>query len=83
MKTETPQTIYLKDYTPPAYLVDTVVLDVDIHTRQHHRHRHPGLSPQSLGRRGRPGAGWRHRAVSVAIDGRTLAAGEYTVAAEA
>ena len=30
MKTETPQTIYLKDYTPPAYLVDTVDLDVDI-----------------------------------------------------
>ena len=30
MKTDTPQTIYLKDYTPPAYLVDTVDLDVDI-----------------------------------------------------
>ena len=25
-----PQTIYLKDYTPPAYLVDTVDLDVAI-----------------------------------------------------
>ena len=24
MKTETPQTIYLKDYTPPAFKVDTV-----------------------------------------------------------
>ena len=30
MKTDTPQTIYLKDYTPPAYLVDTVELDIDI-----------------------------------------------------
>ena len=27
MKTDTPQTIYLKDYTPPAFLVDTVALD--------------------------------------------------------
>ena len=30
MKTDTPQTIYLKDYTPPAWLVDTVDLDVSI-----------------------------------------------------
>ena len=28
MKTATPQTIYLKDYTPPAYWIDTVDLDV-------------------------------------------------------
>ena len=27
MKTDTPQTIYLKDYTPPTFLVDTVDLD--------------------------------------------------------
>jgi aminopeptidase N len=32
MKTDTPQTIYLKDYTPPAYLVDTVDLDFSIET---------------------------------------------------
>lgn len=30
MKTDTPQTIYLKDYTPPAWLVDSVDLDVSI-----------------------------------------------------
>ena len=30
MKTDTPQTIHLKDYTPPAYLVDTVDLDFSI-----------------------------------------------------
>ncbi|MDE2599274.1 MAG: aminopeptidase N [Rhodocyclaceae bacterium] len=29
MKTETPQTIYLKDYTPPPFLVDTVDVDMD------------------------------------------------------
>jgi len=30
MKTDTPQTIYLKDYSVPAYLVDTVDLDFNI-----------------------------------------------------
>ena len=32
MKTDTPQTIYLKDYTPPAFLIDSVDLDFDIQT---------------------------------------------------
>ena len=31
MRTETPNAIYLKDYTPPAWLVDTVDLHVAIH----------------------------------------------------
>ena len=30
MKTDTPQTIYLKDYTPPAFLIDSVDLDIAI-----------------------------------------------------
>ncbi|MGB4854968.1 MAG: hypothetical protein WBP37_05445 [Candidatus Dechloromonas phosphoritropha] len=29
MKTDTPQTIYLKDYTAPALLIDTVDLDIE------------------------------------------------------
>ncbi len=32
MNTPAPQTIYLKDYTPPAYLIDTVDLDFSIET---------------------------------------------------
>ncbi len=32
MKTTTPQTVYLKDYTAPAYLIDTVDLDFTIET---------------------------------------------------
>ena len=32
MNTDTPQTIYLKDYTAPAWLIDTVDLDFDIQT---------------------------------------------------
>ena len=31
MRTETPQVIYLKDYTPPAWWIDTVDLHVAIH----------------------------------------------------
>ena len=31
MRTETPHAIYLKDYTPPAWLIDTVDLYVAIH----------------------------------------------------
>ena len=30
MKTDTPQTVHLKDYTAPAYLIDTVDLDFNI-----------------------------------------------------
>ncbi len=30
MTTESPQTIYLKDYTPPAFLIDTVDLDFSL-----------------------------------------------------
>ncbi len=32
MNSPAPQTIYLKDYTPPAYLIDTVDLDFSIET---------------------------------------------------
>jgi len=32
MKTTTPQTVYLKDYTAPAYLIDTVDLDFNVET---------------------------------------------------
>ena len=30
MKTRTPQTIYLKDYRPPQFLIDTVDLNIDL-----------------------------------------------------
>jgi aminopeptidase N len=30
MRTDTPQTIYRQDYTPPSYLVDTVELGFDL-----------------------------------------------------
>ena len=30
MKTQTPQTIYLKDYKPPEFLINTVDLQIDL-----------------------------------------------------
>ena len=30
MKTDTPKTIYRRDYTPPSYRIDTVDLDVTL-----------------------------------------------------
>ena len=54
MKTETPQTIYLKDYTAPAYLVDTVDLDISIETGATTvsatlaMHRNPDVAAQAL-----------------------------------
>ena len=31
MYTNTPQPIYLKDYLPPDYLIDTIALHIDLH----------------------------------------------------
>ena len=54
MKTDTPQTIYLKDYTPPAYFIDTVDLDFSIEsagtvvTATLAMRRNPALAAQPL-----------------------------------
>ncbi|MBL0353985.1 MAG: hypothetical protein IPP03_15505 [Dechloromonas sp.] len=54
MKTDTPPTIYLKDYTPPAFLVDTVDLDFVIEaggttvTATLTMRRNPAIAPQPL-----------------------------------
>ena len=54
MKTDTPQTVHLKDYTAPAYLVDTVELDFDIRpgatvvTTTLAMRRNPASAPQPL-----------------------------------
>lgn len=85
MRDAVAQTIRLADYTPPAFLVSTVALDVDIRdacatvraTLEVLRNpAHPeGVSPLVLD-------GRDLELVSVAIDGRQLAAGEYGVDAE-
>jgi len=80
MRDATPQTIHLKDYTPPAFLISTVDLDVDIRDSLATVHatlklaRNPargtGAGPLVLD-------GKDLELASVAIDGRALAASEY------
>jgi len=75
-------TIYLKDYTPPAFLIATVDLDIDLHEefarvraklviRRNPIAKDP-QAPLALD-------GDELELESVALDGRTLAPGEYTL----
>ena len=82
MRDPTPVTIHLKDYTPPAFLIATIDLDVDIQD-EFARVR------AKLAVKRNPAAKDRRAPLvldgdeveleSVAIDGRTLAAAEYTL----
>ena len=85
MREPTPLTIFLKDYTPPAFLVSTVDLHVDI--RADH-----ALVRAQLALSRNPAAtdpraplvlnGDELELLSVAIDGRQLGDGQYSVDAE-
>ncbi len=81
MKTDTPRTIYLKDYRPPDYLIDKVDLDFDLHpTRTRVRSRlsvRPNLAvkkpPLSLVLDGE-----QLELESVRLDGKALTTKDYT-----
>ncbi len=85
MREPAPKTIYLKDYTPPAFLISTIDLDVDI--REDH-----ALVRATLALARNPKAADAHaplvldgeqiELVSVALDGRALAPGEYVLGEE-
>jgi len=84
MRDPVPTPIHLKDYTPPAFLISTVELDIDL---EEDYARVRGV----LAVRRNPAAkrdaslvldGDELQLESVAIDGRTLAAGEYALDAE-
>jgi aminopeptidase N len=85
MREPAPKTIYLKDYTPPAFLISSIDLDVDI--REDH-----ALVRATLALARNPKAADAHaplvldgediELVSLALDGRTLAPGEYTLGEE-
>jgi len=85
MREPAPQTIYLKDYAPPPFLISTVALDVDI--RGDHALVRATLAvarnPKSADRLA-PLAldGEEIELQSVALDGRTLAPGEYVLGEE-
>ena len=85
MREPTPQTIHLKDYTPPAFVIATVDLDVDI--RDDHALVKAKLAmsrnPKSKDKRAPLVLnGDELELVSVAVDQRVLAAAEYSVDAE-
>ena len=77
MKTDTPQTIYLKDYTPPAFLIDTVDLDFVIEkdcttvTSTLAMRRNPNLAAQALVLDGE-----ELETLSVTVDGKKAAFSE-------
>ena len=80
MPTDTLQTIHLKDYTAPAYWVDTVELDIDIQagatvvTATQACRRNPAVPVQPLVLDGE-----ELETLSVAVDGQALAPSAYTV----
>ncbi len=74
MNTDTPQTVYLRDYTPPAFLVDTVDLDFVIEagattvSAALALRRNPARPPQPLVLDGE-----ELETLSVAVDGEKVA----------
>ena len=82
MRTETPQPIRLAEYQPPAFLIDEISLDFNLEpaaTRVKAR-----LAVLRNGEHAQPLRlnGERLKLISVAIDGRALPTGEYTIDAE-
>ena len=74
MKEAQPRAIHLKDYAPPAFLVETIELDVDIR-------EHDAIVKAKLAlRRNRPGPlvldGDELELVSVTLDGKRPLIGE-------
>jgi aminopeptidase N len=80
MRTDTPQTIYRKDYTAPSYLVDTVELGFDLdpaRTVVANRmtvRRNPASAQREIELYGED-----IELVSLRLNGKALAEGEYTV----
>ena len=77
-----PKTIHLKDYTPPAYLIDQVELDLDIHpgattvSATLKCRRNPLAASQALVLDGN-----ELETLSIALDGKTLGASDYALTA--
>src|SRR4051812_10353103 len=80
MREPQPKTIQLKDYAPPAFLVDRIELDVDI------REQDAVVKAKLAVKRHRPGPlqldGDELELVSVSLNGRTLDKNEFSVTAE-
>ncbi|MEM9256880.1 MAG: aminopeptidase N [Pseudomonadota bacterium] len=84
MRDANPKTIYLKDYEPPAFLIDRTELHVELY--EDHALVSSRLSlrrnPDYLGRPPLVLDGQELELVSVAVDDRTLSADEYSLNAQ-
>ncbi len=85
MREPTPKVIYLKDYTPPAFLISSIDLDVDI--RSDHAVVRSTLALARNPKAADANAplvldGEELELLSLALDGRPLAPEEYTLGAE-
>ncbi len=85
MKEAAPRTIYLKDYTPSAFLISSIDLEFDLHedhtevTSLLHVYRNPARSDHVADLRL---DGESIELASIALDGRALAPHEYAVDSE-
>ncbi|MCG6877446.1 MAG: aminopeptidase N [Betaproteobacteria bacterium] len=82
MRDPVPTVVHLEDYRPPAFLIPAVELDIDLH--EDHALVKARLEIRRNPAAGDPNAplsldGDELELVSVALDGRTLSAREYTV----
>jgi aminopeptidase N len=85
MRDPVPTTVHLKDYTPPAFLVRTVALDVALRDEDAEVRARLALERNPAARdRSAPLTldGDELELVSVALDGRTLTAADYTLEPE-
>ncbi len=86
MRDASPQTVYLKDYTPPEYLIDQVELDFDLDDQRTRVRAKMSVrrNPQSLADSVALKLwGEELQLLSIAVDGRPLSASEYLVGDEA
>ncbi|HLZ82407.1 MAG TPA: aminopeptidase N, partial [Caulobacteraceae bacterium] len=79
MRTEPPPPVRLADYRPPGFLVDDVELDIVL--EPHATRVKARLAIRRDGQHAEPLRlnGERLKPVSVTVDGRTLASGDYAV----
>ncbi len=84
MKHPTPQTIHLRDYAPPPFLIETVDLDVDLHADHAVVRGRLALARNPAAREADAALaldGEELELLEVTLDGRPLAADEYRLTA--
>jgi aminopeptidase N len=82
MKTDTPPTVYLKDYEPPRYLIDKVDLDFALHPTRTRVKSRLAMRPNPLSRKAGLQLvldGESLELLSIALDGKALAKEAYAL----